>query len=291
MLLVSGMCWASIAIFSKIGIESGLNAVTVNVARMFVGGGIVFLYLLLFRRRAFRVTLKQGVLLVILGILDYTVGGLCFIGSLHFIDSSLAFLVLYTYPAMVVVLSVILGRERFSALKFSAVLLTIVGVGFVLEAGMAISGQEWIGVGMVLSAAAIFTIYLITVESMLDDVRPSSVSLYSLLSGAAGMLFVIPFFPVQFEAAMQPNNLFILLFVAIVSTAIALVTFLVGVRHVGATRAAVLTTLEPIFVVIVAGLFLGETLSIWQMFGVVLQLSGVVLVHKEPHRLSEPGPA
>jgi drug/metabolite transporter (DMT)-like permease len=290
MLLLSGLCWSSIAILSKIGIESGLNAITVNMARMFVGGGFVFLYLVIFRRNAFRVGFKSVLLLFVLGIMDYAIGGLLFLGSLHFIDASLSFLVLYSYPAVVVIISGITGRERFSVSRLAAVLLTIVGVGFVLEAGLAIRGEEWLGVLMVLGGALIFSVYLVVVETMLEDVRPSAVSFYSLLGGAVGVLFIIPFFRIEWEAAMQPLNALILLNVAVVSTAIALVTFLIGVRHVGATRAAVITTLEPVFVIAVASLFLGEQLSIWQMIGVALQLLGVFWVHRVPHRQPEPGP-
>ena len=290
MLIISGLCWSSISLLSKIGIEDGLNSITINAARFFVGGGFVFFYLLLFRRVAFKISLRQFILLFVLGVFDYAIGGILFIGSLHFIDASLSFLVLYTYPAIVVIISVLAGREKFRLYKVIAVILTIVGVAFVLEAGTAVDGDEWIGVAMVISAAFVFSIYLVIVEAMMEKVRASTVSFYSLFAGAIGILMLMPFYPITWEAAMRPGNLVILGVVAIIGTAISLVLFLVGVRHVGATKAAVLTTIEPIFVVVIAGMFLNESLSIWQVVGMAIQLYGVFLVNKEPHRQPEPGP-
>lgn len=288
MLILSGFCWASIAILSKIGIDSGLNATTLNTARLTIGGTLIFLWLFLFRRDALKIDLKSAVMLFFLGIFDYAIGGVLFLGSLHFIDSSLAFLMLYTYPALVVICSAIAGREKFHWLKLVAVLLTFVGVALVLETGTAVSGEQWVGVGMVLGAALIFSIYLVVVESMMDRLRSSTLSMYTILFGAVGMFMILPFFPIELEAVFQPGNIVILLIISIVSTAMALVLFLIGVRHVGATKAAVITTLEPVFVVIIASMFLGESISFVQVIGIALQLGGVVLVNIFPHKTQEP---
>jgi drug/metabolite transporter (DMT)-like permease len=288
MLLLSGLCWASIAILSKIGINSGLNATTLNTARLTIGGSLIFIWLWLFRRDAIKIDFKSGVLLFFLGLFDYAIGGVLFLGSLHFIDSSLAFLMLYTYPALVVIVSAIAGREKFHWLKLAAVLLTFVGVGLVLQAGAIETTEQWIGVGMVLGASLIFSIYLVIVESMMDRFRTSTLSLYTILFGAVGMFMILPFFPIELDAVFQPGNIVILLIVSIVSTAFALVFFLMGVRHVGATKAAVITTLEPVFVVVIASSFLGEFITGWQWLGILLQLGGVILVNMFPHKPQEP---
>jgi drug/metabolite transporter (DMT)-like permease len=289
MIIISGLFWSSIAILSKIGIEAGLDAHTLNTARLLIGCLAVLLYVMVSRRAILKVGAATFALLMVLGLFDYGIGGLLFIGSLHYISSSLSFLILYTYPAMVLVFSILIGREEFRLSKVVAVLLTFFGVALVLEAGTAVKGDEWIGVGMVLGAALIFAVYLLFVESLLERLSSVTVSFYTLFAGALSMLILVPFFPLNMEAALQPGNIVVLAFVALVSTAAALVLFLVGVRHVGSTKAAVFTTLEPVFVVIVAGYFLGDSLSLPQYAGMALQLFGVYLIHREPHVEQEPG--
>jgi drug/metabolite transporter (DMT)-like permease len=62
------------------------------------------------------------------------------------------------------------------------------------------------------------------------------------------------------------------------STVLPLTTFLAGMARVGPTAAALLSTLEPVFTVGLAALFLGETLSLRQVVGAVLVLAAIVLL-------------
>lgn len=290
MILISGLCWSSITVLSKVGIESGMDAITLNTGRMVIGSTMVFLFLLFFRKGAFVVKPKTLIPLAIFGLLDYTVGGILFIGSLHYIDASLAFLVLYIYPALVVITSIFSGKEKFSLTRLLAVVLTFAGVALVLETGMAVKGSEWLGVLFVFGAAVIFTFYLLFAEKVLETIRASTMSFYTLFFGGLGMIIVAFFEPLDLSVIADPGRLAIIAYLGIVSTALALVLFMVGVRHVGASKAAIITTVEPVFVVLIAGVFLGEHLSLMQWLGVALQLTGVLLVHQEPQPLPEPAP-
>jgi drug/metabolite transporter (DMT)-like permease len=287
MILISGLFWSSITILSKIGIQAGLNTFTINAFRFFVSVAVVFIFLFFFRRDALKLERKKMLTIVVLGVFDYAIGGVLFIGSLQFIDASLAFLVLYIYPAMVAIGSAMIGRDKLTWYKIVSVILAIVGVGFLLEAGFAVSGDQWIGVALVFGAASIFTVYMLVVDSMMSEVRSSTVSFYSLLGGAIGMLLIIPFVKLDIEAVFQFNNFILLLFMAIFGTAISVLTFLAGLRHIGPVRTAILTTLEPVFVVLIAATFLKEHLSPWQLFGAFLQISGFLLVQFEARKLEK----
>jgi drug/metabolite transporter (DMT)-like permease len=72
--------------------------------------------------------------------------------------------------------------------------------------------------------------------------------------------------------------------VGVVSTAIAVQTFYAGVRRVGAARAALLSTVEPIYTITLATLLLGERLTAIQLLGGLLVIAAVVLVQlaREP---------
>lgn len=281
MVLLSGVCWASVTIISKLGIESGLHAITLNTFRMVIAVVVVGGFIALFKRSAFSIGKSTLILLLILGTFDYALGGILFIGSLHFIDSALAFLVLYSYPAMVVIAAVITGREKLMWSRILAVLLTFAGVALVLEAGAAVEGNQWLGVLMVIGAALVFTVYLMITEKLLNEIRPSTITFYNLLGAAVAMLLIIPFKPFDLAVVLQPENLLILAVVSIVSTALAIVFFMVGVKHIGASKAAIITTVEPVVVVLAAALLLGEQISPMQWLGMCLQMAGLLLVNRD----------
>jgi len=64
--------------------------------------------------------------------------------------------------------------------------------------------------------------------------------------------------------------------IVLVPTFAAIVLYLEGIRGLGPSQAAVVSTLEPLFTIVLAWAVLGQTLDVWQMFGAACVLGGVV---------------
>jgi len=73
-----------------------------------------------------------------------------------------------------------------------------------------------------------------------------------------------------------------LLGIAIVSTAIAVLTFYAGTRRIGAAQASLVSTIEPVWTIALAGILLGQTLTPIQLAGGVLVIVGVVIAQTAP---------
>ena len=289
LILLSGLCWAAYVIMAKIGIEFGLNVVTINTVRLVVGAASIGIYIVVFRKFFSKATPATILLLLVLGAVDYGIGGLLYIASMLYIDASLAFLLVYTFPALVVVFSALIDRERLTLRKVLAVIITFIGVALVLEVGGAVREDAWIGVAFVLSSAFIFAVYILICEGLMSRYTSSQLGFLSIAGGALIMLAVIPFTSVRFDLLSDPRSILIIVLVSIVGTSLAMILFFMGVKIIGATTASIVTTVEPVFVVLLAWLVLGETLSLLQMAGTALLMFGVALVQVgAPAR--EPGP-
>ena len=66
-------------------------------------------------------------------------------------------------------------------------------------------------------------------------------------------------------------------------SAVAFQTFLGGTRRIGAARAALLSTVEPVYTIILASILLGETLTGIQLVGGALVIIGVLLAETGNH--------
>jgi drug/metabolite transporter (DMT)-like permease len=77
---------------------------------------------------------------------------------------------------------------------------------------------------------------------------------------------------------LSTQALMIVLVMIFASTILALGAFLAGVERVGPTTASLLSTLEPVFTIILAVILLGESLSWGQLFGGALILAAVLLL-------------
>ena len=87
-----------------------------------------------------------------------------------------------------------------------------------------------------------------------------------------------PVIPADIPAAAWPG----LLGVGAVSTALAIQGFYAGARRIGAARAALVSTVEPLYVITVATLLFGERLTPVQLVGAAFILAAVILVQTAP---------
>jgi drug/metabolite transporter (DMT)-like permease len=70
--------------------------------------------------------------------------------------------------------------------------------------------------------------------------------------------------------------------VAVISTAIAILTFYAGARRIGAAQASLVSTIEPVWTIALAAILLGQTLTPIQLAGGVLVILGVLIAQTAP---------
>jgi drug/metabolite transporter (DMT)-like permease len=68
-------------------------------------------------------------------------------------------------------------------------------------------------------------------------------------------------------------SLVLLLFVGIVHTGIAYLLYFSSVKEIEGQSIAILSYMDPIFALLIAGLFLGEKMTIIQLFGGILTVT------------------
>jgi drug/metabolite transporter (DMT)-like permease len=181
------------------------------------------------------------------------------------------------YPLLVTLLATLLLREPITARKVFALLLALVGT--LLTVGPGGSGRP-LGIALGLAAAVIYAGYVVASSRAMRAVAlPASAVIISSAALVYGALVAAQ------GAALPttPEGWAAVLTLALVSTVLAVVTFLAGLERVGATNTAMLSTVEP--AVGLAALVLGERVSALTLVGGVLILAAVLMVSAgEPAR-------
>ncbi len=92
-----------------------------------------------------------------------------------------------------------------------------------------------------------------------------------------GLVIVIPMFyeRLGFFINLSAQQVTIVLAMSVVSTMLSVIFFLEGVKRLGAARASIAGMAEPVFVALIAYLFLGEVLTITEGAGSLMILTGV----------------
>jgi len=209
---------------------------------------------------------------VLLGTLFAAVA-LCYFEALRHASSGVVALMMYTYPMWVALISAALGLERFGKAERCA--LPVCACGLVMLLGQDIHGGSFGGIGLALLAGALYAVYILTGSRFAGDTDPiastwvvtstSAVITLALALGQGGVS--VP------HSAEAWGAVFAL---AGFSSVMAVAAFLMGLRRIGPTLTAVVSTLEPVITVGLGLLFLGESLSAGSAAGSVLVLGAAL---------------
>jgi drug/metabolite transporter (DMT)-like permease len=265
--LMSAASFGVMPVLTKVVYDDGADPIGVLAVRFAIAAAV-----LLALARARREPLPRGRplgTLLALGGIGYVGMSLCYFFALERISAGLTSLLLYFYPALVVVLGALLLRDRPRPLALLAV--AVATVGTVLTIGP-VEGGQTVGILLGLGSALVYATYIL-VSSRVEGVGPFAMSATVLLAGAGVMgLLALATRP---QLPEQPGAWLALGGVALVGGVLAVTTFFMALALLGPSDTAVVSTVEPLVSVTVAALVLGERLGTVQVAGGVVVLLAV----------------
>jgi len=273
MAVISACCYATLPILAKMGYEQGLNAVQMLTYRFCFGTAALALFFLLFRRRALLPTPRLLLKCAGLGIGLYMLQTMFFFSAVKYIPASTTTLVLYLYPLIVLIQSTIFLKIKFRFASFISVILIMLACCLVFYDAF-LRQLNTTGLLLALGAALTFGTYLTMSQVVLKNERPASVALYMMMFTGLGFLFVNQGFGL---AGATSGQLLVGLALGVVPSAMAIGLLFVSMDKIGATYVSLFSSIEPAMTLILAAVFLGETIVIYQIYGVILLILGIII--------------
>jgi drug/metabolite transporter (DMT)-like permease len=290
--LGSGAAFGAMAIFGKLAYGQGATVGTLLAAR-FAMAALLF-WVVVFASGAGPLVRELGArdlaIALALGACGYSLQAGCYFVALERIEASLLSLLLYTFPAIVAVAAVLLGRERMTGRRLAALALALGGLVLVL-AGAGTGALEPVGVALGLGAAVVYSTYILASQGVAGRVDARVLSAL-VCSGAAVSLTV----GTALIGQLRPGAVTLggwgwLGCIAVVSTVGAIGLFFAGLRRAGPTSASILATVEPLVTVVLAFLVFSETLTPVQLAGGALVLAAVLVLNARLRRAPYAAPA
>jgi drug/metabolite transporter (DMT)-like permease len=219
------------------------------------------------------------------GIICYYIGALLDFWALTLIDASIERVLLFSYPALVVMISSIMKRRAPQARLILALLVTYAGI-FLAMGGIDFTElrQNLFGAMLVLIAALTTAIYFLIGERYTRELGATRFAAIAMSSSAVALAIHFALFRSVAELApLAAHDWMLLGILAIACMFLPGLMQAEGVRRVGAQRAAIGSTVGPPTTIVLAALFLGERLNGWQLLG-----SGLIVVSVLLLSLAEP---
>ncbi|SDH83614.1 Permease of the drug/metabolite transporter (DMT) superfamily [Alteribacillus persepolensis] len=205
--------------------------------------------------------------------------------ALQFTSSTNVAIMESAIPVVTILFSMIFLKEKLLGVQWLGVILSVSGAVWVITEGswQVIRGFAF-NAGDIIMVAAVLTwvAYSILVKFHMTKF-PIYGSLLVMLAAANVVLFPIAateWIIGGFPAVFQFNHLLGLLYLGIFPSLIALILWNKGVEEVGPSQASVFLNLLPVFTILGSLLFLGEDITMIQVFGALVVISGVLLTTK-----------
>jgi len=213
------------------------------------------------------------------GLLCYGAGALLDFHALTLVSASVERVVLFSYPAMIVLAGMIMGRGAPSARVLAAVALTYAGI-FLTVGGFdaQLLRQNAAGTAYVLICAATFAGYFLVGERYVRTLGSQPFALYAM--SAAGVALILSFsLRIGWRAVRLGGSDWLLLAgLAVFATALPMFMSAEGMRRLGAQRSALAATIGPVATMALAAALLNERLHAVQLAGSALIIVGILVL-------------
>ncbi len=214
-----------------------------------------------------------------IGLLGYYAASYLDFLGLQYITAALERLILYLSPTLVVVISALLLRKRFRRLEWGALALCYAGILLVFWHDVSFEGgQVVLGSALVFASAVCYAAYLIISGELVHRLGAIRLTAYAM---CVSTIAVFAQFAVlnPISALEQPAAVYWLsLFNAVLCTVLPVFATMLAVERIGASRASMASMVGPVSTIVLAYLFLGERISIWQLAGTALVLGGIYVL-------------
>lgn len=270
----SAVAFGIMPILAKYAYRDGANPSNFLASRFFIAA-LTLTVIMLLKKDSRRLTVRQYLYIAGLGIGGYSMVAGLYFNAITRIPGSLASMLLYLYPAIVTLYSVVSGAEKFEVRKFLALTMSLGGMALIL--GFPGRGFDSVGIMMAFAAAFFYSAYIIASKRLLNNVSPLVTTTF-MTWAAAAVFTLYGFLAGQLNTGFGLQAWIAIAVIALVSTVGAILAFLSGLQVVGASQASIISTIEPLVTVVLLMLLFNEELSALQFAGGGLILLATVLL-------------
>ena len=281
--IAAAMLWGTYGSFLTAITARGMNANVVNFLRFASTSLPILAYLLIKDRAALRVKRKDLWLFAANGLASILFFTACYAAAIRETKIATAAALLYTAPAIVLLLSALLFGEKLTPRKILCVLLSVLGCALV--SGLGSGGAPLTLRGLLLGLGAGLGYALYSIFSRLIQQRGYSTFTnvcWTFLIAAAAYLAISIAEGSAEEIARLPGAALLAAVCGLFTGLLAYLLYTAGLREMEPSHAAQLATIEPVFAALLGAVLFSQRLSLTECLGIALVVISVVGMNLRP---------
>lgn len=263
-------------------VDSTTNAINVLVLRMLIAVPIYMIihFIVSRRKNQQRLGRKEIISIIFAGIGGYYLASLFDFLGLEYISAGMERIILFMFPTIVVLISLLVYKKPVTKVQVLALLITYAGIFIAVYETIRFGKSVDVVIGCVLVflSTLCYAAYLVGIGRLVHKVGTIRFTTYSM--AVSGLCILIHYLIVD------RSNIFVFnvdvysysLLMAIVSTVIPSFMVYEAIRRIGSSNAAIISGVGPVSTIILAYIYLGETMDWLQIIGTILVILGVLLI-------------
>jgi len=280
--IITAICWSSAVILFDVSSKK-MDSFQLNVLKNFVGvfGFILTIIVLSIPMPSF--SQHEIIILFFSGVIGVAIADLLFLDSLRRIGSGLSAVVATIYSPSIFIIAYLLFGEIVRFQTYIGGILVITGIIIATYKLPQIVKNNNLYIGIIFGVfAQIFTAYsVLLVVPIMENNPIIYIALIrfsiGLIVTAAVLVYRSGIYGLFYTLKEGLGNTTILI-AAILGTYLSVIFWLAGFKYTLAGRAAIYNQLSTIFIIIMAVLFLKETMNVKKWIGITLSIIGAILV-------------
>jgi drug/metabolite transporter (DMT)-like permease len=281
--LLSAICFGSSGLFVKYVYNTGLTAGEMLILQYLLA--IVILWggsFLYFRKKIF-VSKRIFYKLVVLGVFGNTFMTLFYYKSFRYLDVAIATILLFTYPIIVSIYSIIFTDKKINRATIICLLSAFLGSFLVLNLINYEDTVSMVGIFFGLLGAVFYAFMNIYSESFLEDVEPFIVTTYVNTFSLITLLSLYqPFHLISSPPAVETWVVIVIL--AMVAGVLPVFLLYTGIKNIGAVKASIIANFEIPVSALLSYFIYHEVLNALQIIGMVLVIISIMILQKKEQK-------
>lgn len=275
-IVLASLGFSLMPVFAKMAYRNGANVTTVLLFRFIFAFLFIWAYIFI-NKLNYKLKLKQIGMLFLLGAVFYSGSAISIFNSYRFISAGLSEVLVFTYPAWVLLISFFAFKEKLTKNKIYAIVLSMTGI--VLVAYVPNGSFNRVGIIFALAGSVAYALYVSFIDyGDFSDVNSIVMTGYILVFGAVAYL-IFGITRQDISIAVKPAAWVYIAMLAFASTSVAILAFCEGAKLIGSSRAAIVSTVEPIGTFACGYIFLGEPVTFNMLIGGIIVIMAILSIH------------
>ena len=284
-ILMCAVLWGAIGISVRYISGFEISTLQNSCFRIFTTTFILFLAILLTGRQKFNICLTDLKYFFGSGICSILLNNICYAMSVQINSLSIAAILLYTAPLLVILLAAILFKEKLTVRKMTALMMCfigcilVVGIGIVREHSLSI-----VGILAGFGSALGYALYNIFAKILTGKYESLTLTFYTFLFALAGIIPMADVPTMIRQIAIMPERIPLAMLGAALTSALPYLLFPIALRYVESGKASIVATFEVVASTLFGMILYHEKIGLLNGVGIVMIVGAVILLNLSEKR-------